>query len=317
MAPDSLVCTRVSPQSARPGRANAVGAPQSLPWRTSRAAGLLLVAFVATGCGSSDLASPSEAPPPAATRDGRFIQDIEALAKDLPRLHPNLFFKTTREAFDREVEGLKTRVAGMRDAEIVTGLMRITALPGDAHTVISPFGYPAFRRLPIRMTFLADGLIVTRAAPGGESLLGGRVVEIGDLAVDAAVGRVAPAVSRDNDAWLRAVGPNYLIIPEILHAQGVVADPDRVRIAVLRPDGTPSRRTLRPWPRGAKGRSPTRWPRRLLCIASAPRRTTGTPGPSRTCSISSTTDARTVPSIPWRRSRAACSTTSTAARPGR
>ena len=105
---------------------------------------LTLNALLLTACGSAP-ESPSPAPPPAATRDGRFVQDIEALARDLPRLHANLFFKTTREAFDREVESLKTRVAEMSDYEVVTGLIRLAALPGDAHTAISPFNYSGYR----------------------------------------------------------------------------------------------------------------------------------------------------------------------------
>lgn len=187
---------------------------------------------------SSSPAGPSPAPAPAATRDGRFIQDIDALALDLPRLHTNLFFKTPREAFEREVAMLKTRVAGMADHEVVTGLMRLAALPGDAHTAISPFSYAGFRRLPLRVRFLSDGLTVTSAATGAESLLGGRITNIGDVEIATAIEQVAAVVSRDNEAWLRAVGPNYLVIPEILHARGLTQTADRVRLRVAMPDGT-------------------------------------------------------------------------------
>ncbi len=113
---------------------------------SSKLTTLLLIGLSGAECSSPE--DPSPAPPPAATRDGRFIQDIEALAKDLPRLHPNLFFKTSREAFEREVQALKTRVAEMRDSEVVTGLVRLAAIPGDAHTAIYPFSYTGFRRLP-------------------------------------------------------------------------------------------------------------------------------------------------------------------------
>jgi hypothetical protein len=195
--------------------------------------GLLLL----PGCSSSP-AAPSPAPTPAATRDGRFVQDIDALALDLPRLHTNLFFKTTRDTFNREVETLKTRVAEMKDHEVVAGLMRLAALPGDAHTSISPFNYAGFRRLPLRVRFVSDGLMVWATSAGASALLGGRVTRIGDMEVTAAIERIVPVVSRDNEAWLRAIGPNYLIIPEVLHAQGVVANPDQVAWSVTGVDGT-------------------------------------------------------------------------------
>lgn len=151
------------------------------------------------------------------------------------------------------MDNLKTRVAEMTDYEVVTGLIRLAALPGDAHTAISPFNYPGFRRLPIRMRFLSDGLVVTSAAPGAEALLGGRVVKIGDLEIAAAVEKIGPVVSRDNEAWLRAIGPNYLVIPEILHAQRIVTDPERVKVSVVRPDGTSAQAELPALAAGREG----------------------------------------------------------------
>lgn len=223
--------------------------------RSSRTFSLLFAGSLLSGCGggSASLLGPSPAPPPAATRDGRFIQDIDALATDLPRLHANLFFKVTRSSFESEVSTLKTRVAEMRDAEVVAGLMRLAALPGDAHTAISPFAYAAFRRLPIRMRYLSDGLMVTSAAQGGEALLGGRVLQVGEHDQAAVMEMIAPVVSRDNEAWLRAIAPNYLAIPEILHAQRIVPDPEMVRLRVLKPDGTTAEASLPALTQGREG----------------------------------------------------------------
>jgi len=196
-----------------------------------------LAAVLGFACSSSPM-GPSPAPAPAATRDGRFVQDVEQLAKDLPRLHANLFFQTSRETFDREVEALKARVPELRDGEVVAGLMRIAALAGDGHTSISPYNYGGFRRLPIRLRLVSDGLLVTSAGPGAERLLGARVVRLGDVDSTTALERMAPAVSHDNLAGLRALAPGYLTIPELLHAQKIVADPERVAVAAIAPDGS-------------------------------------------------------------------------------
>lgn len=204
--------------------------------RARRFVGLVLAAGLLASCGSP--AGPSPAPVRAATRDGRFVQDIELLAGDLARLHANLFFRTSRADFDREVEALKARVPELRDHEVVTGLLRIGALPGDGHTGVSPFNYTGFRRLPLRLRFLSDGLVVTSAGPGAERLLGGRLLRIGALDQAAVLDRIAPVVSHDNQAGLEAQAPNYLTIPEILHAQRIVEDPERVPVAVSAPDGS-------------------------------------------------------------------------------
>ena len=206
------------------------------------------------GCGGgpSPLA-PTPAPPPAATRDGRFIQDIDALATDLPRLHANLFFRVSRGSFDSEVAALKSRVADMTDAEVVTGLMRLAALPGDAHTAISPFNYAAFRRLPIRMRYLADGLMVTSTAPGASVLLGGRVLAMGDSDTAAIMERIAPVISSDNEAWRNAMAPGYLAIPELLHGQRIVPSADTVRVRVVKADGSIAEASLSAVAAGSEG----------------------------------------------------------------
>lgn len=215
-----------------------------------RAGALLAVFLSGNGCGSSP-AAPSPAPPPAATRDGRFVQDVDALATDLPRLHVNLFFQVSRATFEGEAATLKSRVAELQDHEIVAGLMRLAALPGDAHTAISPFAYAGFRRLPVRLRYFSDGLLVTAATPAGAPLLGRRVTRLGDLAEAEALARVRPVISTSNEAWLRAIGPNYLVIPELLHAQRVVASPEQVRIAAVGMDGSVVEAVLAPATDGA------------------------------------------------------------------
>lgn len=53
------------------------------------------------------------------------------------------------------------------------GLMRVAALPGDAHTNVTPPS--SFRRLPLVLTRLAGGLYVTSAAASLAGTLGTRL----------------------------------------------------------------------------------------------------------------------------------------------
>ena len=219
-----------------------------------RAQKMLLVAVLVSACGGGGSALlPTPAPTPAATRDGRFIQDIEALATDLPRLHANLFFKVSRQQFEGEVAALKARVPELKDTEVIAGLIRLAALPGDAHTSISPFTHSSLRRLPIRLRFLSDGILVTSTTPASAGLAGGRLVTLGEMPADEAILRVAPLISRSNEAWLRAMAPSYLVVPELLAAQGITADADRVRVRVLRPDGATAEAVLAAVPSGQEG----------------------------------------------------------------
>jgi len=130
-------------------------------------------------CGGGDHLTPTAPPPPAATREERWIQDVDYLASELPRLHPNLFFRTSRGEFDAVVASVRATAATARDHEVVAGLMRIAAVAHDAHTTVYP--WRGFRYLPIALTRLTDGLYVTAASAPVGVALGLRVVGIGDV----------------------------------------------------------------------------------------------------------------------------------------
>jgi len=182
----------------------------------------LIPAFllVLGACGDSR-PSPSAPPSPAATRDGRWVQDIEYVVAELSRLHPNLFFQTPRAQFEAAADELKRAVPSLADHEVVVGLMHLLALPGDAHTNLARWS--AFHSLPLELTRLADGLYVTAADAEHADLLGSRVVAIGERPVDELWEAASGLVSHENDAWPRAQVPPLLVTTEVLsvlHATG-------------------------------------------------------------------------------------------------
>jgi hypothetical protein len=187
-------------------------------------------------CGGEDRSTPSAPPPPAATREERWIQDVDYLASELPRLHPNLFFSAPRGEFDGVVATVRAAAATARDHEIVAGLMRIAAVAGDGHTTV--YRWRGFRYLPLALTRLADGLYVTAASPPFTTSLGMRVVGIGALPVDELEARLAPFVSYENQAWLRVQLPQLLAILEMLHVIGATEDPVTASFRLEAEDGT-------------------------------------------------------------------------------
>src|SRR5262245_29427210 len=187
-----------------------------------------LVACV--GCGSDRPTLPGAAPSPAATREGRWVQDIDYLATELPRLHPHLFFRTPRADFDRAVDEAKRAVPSQQDHEVAVSLLRLTALPGDGHTTLS---FPvSFHQLPLRLMQFPDGLYVTEAEAGLVQALGTRVVAIGERSIGEAQGAVEPLVPHENAAWLAVGAPVLLAVPEILHALRITSDLTTVRLVV-------------------------------------------------------------------------------------
>jgi hypothetical protein len=200
-----------------------------------RIAGVVASLLGLVVCGGNDRPTPSAPPTPAATREERWVQDVDYLAAELPRLHPNLFFKASRSEFDAVVASVRASATTARDHELVAGLMRIAAVPGDGHTTVyRPRG---FRYLPLALTRLADGLYVTAASASLVSSLGLRVVAIGDVAAGELEARAAPFVSHENDAWLRVQTTALLSIPEMLHVLGATGDPAAVSFRLEAGDG--------------------------------------------------------------------------------
>jgi|EndMetStandDraft_5_1072996.scaffolds.fasta_scaffold05022_4 hypothetical protein len=195
--------------------------------RTGSLAATVLVGSLAA-CGGDSLPSPSAVPSPAATRDGRWVQDLDYLSAELTRLHANLFFRTPRADFERAVEDVRQAVPRLSDAEVVIGIMRIVALVGDAHTGVQV--HDRFHRLPVELTRLADGLYVTAVPPEQVSLLGARVVAFGERGVAEMEGEAAQLVGHENEAWLRVRLPDLLTMAEVV--QFLAREPDRVPLWV-------------------------------------------------------------------------------------
>jgi uncharacterized protein (TIGR03437 family) len=154
---------------------------------------------------------------PLSAADPRWQQDLDTIATELPRRHPNLFFQSPRAVFDQSVADLRAAIPGATDAEVLTGLARLVALAGDGHTnLFLTQANPRFRLLPLTLRWFEDGLFVVAAAD--PAVLGARVLRIGDRSVDEAYQAVTPLISHENDSWVQEISPDYLVNADILLA---------------------------------------------------------------------------------------------------
>jgi hypothetical protein len=190
---------------------------------------------------------PAPTPVPAATRDGRWQQAVEYLGSQLPALHVEPYFKTDEAAIQASVRDLASRVPELSDEAIVVGLMRIVASLGDGHTRAFPEAEPvSYRRLPLELMWLDDGLIVTAADAAYAEALGTKVVAIGGRPVDAVDAAVAPLIAADNDMERRNGTPRYIVMPSVLYGLGLIPDPAGAPFTFETQDGRRFDRELRP-----------------------------------------------------------------------
>jgi hypothetical protein len=170
-------------------------------------------------------AAPAQNP----ARESAWRQDIQFLADELPRRHPNPFTIVRRDQFEQAVAELQDRVPSLTDQQIAVGLARITALIGDAHTSINPLQTPGFRTYPIRLRWFSDGLYAVEAGVPYARALGKKLIRVGDVPIDDVYAKVKEIISHENDWWVRALSPNYLISPEVLFAIGVLSESGNAR----------------------------------------------------------------------------------------
>ncbi|HYO78995.1 MAG TPA: S41 family peptidase, partial [Thermoanaerobaculia bacterium] len=180
--------------------------------------------------------------------------DLTQLATELPKIHPQPFRVTTREAFLADVEQLRARAPEMQTHEVIVELARITAAIGDGHTRLNlpiddAYGLfhphvstplpknPAlrFRAIPLRFAILGDAL---------HTLDGRRVTRIGTMTAAEAIAAVRPVAFADNEMQRIDVTASYLPVVEVLHARRVIRSMDEVPVTFA--DGTTT--TFKPVP---------------------------------------------------------------------
>ena len=187
--------------------------------------------------------------PPAKTETEEWREDLRFMAAEMPKYHKNLFHQMTREQFDAAIRTLDERIPSLARHQIIVEMARIVAMVGDGHTNIAPTRDPkiGFRALPIKLYFFKDGLYVRAATREYANIVGARVIQLGNGSVDQAYSAVRTMIGRDNEMDVKFFAPHLMVMPEVLHALGLITDMEKVsftferqgkqRAAVMKPVG--------------------------------------------------------------------------------
>lgn len=184
------------------------------------------VALIPTG------ASAQSAEPVGAEEAQAWREDLVQFAHYLTTAHGDVYHTVSPEYFEAMVSAMHDRIPDLSRHEIIVELQRIAAAVGDGHTAVMLFfdEHVGFHQLRVRLDWFEEGIFVTDARQDSGVTPGSRIVAIGGVAIDEAIRRVTPLISRDNDIWIRVMAPMLLGSPEVLHAVGLSDDP---RSAVL------------------------------------------------------------------------------------
>lgn len=179
----------------------------------------------------------SWAMPPDDARAWR--EDLRFMAREMERTHKNLYHTMSRDQFVSAVAALDERIPALERHEVIVEMARIVAAVGDGHTNIYPTrdAKIGFHTLPLALTFFGEELYVRAAHESQRSLVGARVLRIGDRDVSEAYAMVKQMIGRDNEQGARYWAPYLLAMPEVLHAFRITRALEEVPLTLMTDHG--------------------------------------------------------------------------------
>jgi tetratricopeptide (TPR) repeat protein len=182
------------------------------------------------------------------SREEGWRLDLRYLGTEIRRRAYAPFRATPEERFDAELVALDAEVADLSDTQVILRIERVLRLLNDAHARARPpkDREDLQRSAPIQLYLFEEGLHIVAAEPRHADLLGARVVRFGEHPVDDVLAALDPMMVRDNenDQWVKETVTPRLRQPRILHALGLIPDPERLPLTISGPDGTERTVTL-------------------------------------------------------------------------
>ena len=113
------------------------------------------------------------------------------------------FAEQDRRAAIALIDDLKSHAGSLSPEKFLVSMLQITAFPHNAHDSFDAAdGWIPPTRLPLRMLWFSDALVIARAAPGQSDLLGAKVQTVEDLKPDELLAKLR-AVCGASDGYLR------------------------------------------------------------------------------------------------------------------
>lgn len=182
------------------------------------------------------------------SRDEGWRYDLQFLAKELKRRSYDPYRRISREEFDAIVRRVHESIPRLTDLQISIELMKFVAKGSDAHTMV--FGFferPEFlQTIPIDMFLFEEGLFITEADSRYQDLLGTQVIRFGGHTIAEVLQALDPIISRDNAlSALKVMGLMRMRNLPLLHALGLIPEPDKVLLSIIDREGNSRTVTLR------------------------------------------------------------------------
>lgn len=177
-----------------------------------------------------------------AAADAPTLRDAQladlAIVRDEYLVKELAYTPATRSQAAAKVRELEARAGELSSADLLVGLAQIGALADNAHSGVrwrDPRALPA-KRLPLRLLWFPDALVVARATGEAADFAGARVLAVEGLAPDALYARTQ-SLQGGSEINRKKYLPTLLESLGVLQALGLAKAPDRVALKLRLPSG--------------------------------------------------------------------------------
>ncbi len=156
-------------------------------------------------------------------------EDLQFVARELPKRHMNAFHFTSRERFEASVADLEHRSPHLDAAHIYVGMLRIVNSIGDGHTYLRfPTDSADF---PLNVARFGSEYRIVAAAPQFAKAIGGRLVAINDTPIERVHDLIYAVTSQDETSQLReAQVAQWMMKGILLHGLDITPSADAARL---------------------------------------------------------------------------------------
>lgn len=178
------------------------------------------------------------------SRDDGWRFDLHFLWREIKRLAYSPFRLVDEPTFLRRIVEIDRSIPELSDLQIVLELGKLLVFLGDGHAGVyrTADRDESRRALPVQFYAFEEGTFFIAASPAYRDLLGAELLKIGDETVNELNDALEPIICRDNDQWLKNSIPHRLRETPILHAMGLIPDPERAALTIR--DLTGNERTV-------------------------------------------------------------------------
>ncbi|MDR2981819.1 MAG: hypothetical protein LBV12_06190 [Puniceicoccales bacterium] len=164
-------------------------------------------------------------------------EDLDFIAKELPRKHCNFFAIISSGYFLEELGKIKLESKKLTNLEVALRLRQLIASAGDSHTVLdfSPF-INKNQILPLQLYWFSDGVFIIGTTSENNEILGQQLVSINGFSIDTISNKLISLITVDNSATVKKIVPQILPSIQLLEYFGFINE-KKLELGLVDSDG--------------------------------------------------------------------------------